>query len=107
MGIAGRDIGAELRGLGGALARQLKPAVAAACCPAAAEAAAYYAAFVAYAHSAPATDAEPLLPSLRALQAGEALPGAGALRCHTHSSAHASRAFGLRHTAVSMRPLST
>ena len=79
MGIAGVDISAELRGLSGALAAELQPAVAAACTPAAAEAAAFYGAFVAYAHggSGGGGGGEPLLPSLQALQAGRSLPGAG------------------------------
>lgn len=82
LGIAGRNVDAELRGLDRLLGRQLADAAAACKSGAAAEAVAYYGAFSAYAHNGEGpgegdADEGAPVPSLRALQSGGALPGAG------------------------------
>lgn len=81
LGIEGRNVEAELRGLGGALSEQLSAAVGGCGAAGVAEALRYYAAFTAYAHALPdsggsgSAGAAEVLPSLRAVQAGEVPPG--------------------------------
>lgn len=78
LGIAGRDVDAELRGLDGLVAGQLSAAVGTCTASAVSEAAAYYGAFTGYAHGWDGNVGDASLPSLRALLSGGALPGAGA-----------------------------